>query len=80
MPITIKEETPYGGRDDLIIHYAEDENGDRYLILQKETGNVYESAVDVLPCRFTYEPTEERVETSEGEGDIIEENNTQEAE
>ena len=45
----------------LIMHYAEDENGVRYYILQKETGIKYEVAIDVYPCRYTYEVTDEIV-------------------
>ena len=46
------------------------ENGERvrywsdtgYKIVQVETGIVYDDAVDVVPCRYTYEETEEPVE------------------
>lgn len=41
------------GRE-LIRHYS-DEN--KY-ILQVETGIEYEEAIDVMPCRYTYEETE----------------------
>lgn len=48
------------------------ENGERvrhwsdagYKIVQVETGILYDDAVDVLPCRYTYEETEEPVEES----------------
>lgn len=38
-------------------------------IRQVETGIEYESAVDVLPCRYTYEETDRDVEgeTSDGQ-------------
>lgn len=49
----------------LIKHYAEDENGVRYYIIQKETGVKYEETVDVYPCRFTYLVTEEPVKKEE---------------
>ena len=40
-------------------HYS-----DRQLkIRQIETGIVYEDAVDVLPCRYTYEETDEPITT-----------------
>lgn len=42
-------------------HYS-----DRQLkIRQIETGIVYEDAVDVLPCRYTYEETDEPITTAE---------------
>ena len=31
-------------------------------IRQVETGIIYDDAVDVLPCRFTYEETDEPIE------------------
>lgn len=46
-------------------HYAEDENGKKYYIIQKETGNKYDSAVDTAPCRYTYEATEEEIVSRE---------------
>lgn len=30
-------------------------------LLQKETGNLYDDAVDVIPCRYTYEETDEPI-------------------
>jgi len=33
-----------------------------YKIRQTETGRVYDDAVDVLPCRYTYEETDEPVD------------------
>ena len=49
------------------------ENGERVLhfsdigmkIKQIETGIVYESAIDVVPCRYTYEETNEPIEMEE---------------
>ncbi len=32
-----------------------------YYIRQIETGIVYEDAVDVVPCRYTYEETGEKI-------------------
>ena len=32
------------------------------MLLQVETGNVYSEAVDVVPCRYTYEETGEAAE------------------
>lgn len=40
-----------------IRHYS-DQN---VLIRQLETGELYEDAVDVLPCRYTYEETDQPI-------------------
>lgn len=32
---------------------------------QMETGNIYEDAVDVIPCRYTYEETDIPIEPIE---------------
>jgi hypothetical protein len=45
-----------------IRHYSDS----GFRILQNETGIVYDDAVDVMPCRYTYSETEERIE----DGDI----------
>ena len=45
-------------------HYAEDENGVKYKIKQIETGVIYDEAVDLVPCRYTYVTTEEPIETT----------------
>ena len=46
---------------DRILHWAEDKNGNKYKIKQKETGVIYDSAIDVLPCKYTYEATDEKI-------------------
>lgn len=33
-------------------------------LLQVETNNLYNDAVDVVPCRFTYEESEESIDDS----------------
>lgn len=38
----------------LIKHWAEDENGKTYPIKQLETNIVYEEAIDIYPCLYTY--------------------------
>ena len=51
------------------------ENGERirhysdrdFKIRQIETGVIYDDAVDVLPCRYTYEETNEPIEVDESE-------------
>lgn len=46
-----------------IRHYS-----DKFVrILQNETGIVYNDAVDVLPCKYTYTETDEPIETADGE-------------
>lgn len=56
--------------EERIRHYS-----DRNMhIRQVETGILYEDAVDVLPCRYTYEETDIPIETEEPE----EPNNAQE--
>lgn len=37
------------------------------LIKQVETGILYASAVDVYPCRYTYEETDKPIEVVEGD-------------
>lgn len=37
------------------------------MIRQVESGREYSSAVDVIPCRFTYEETEKDIKSREGE-------------
>ncbi len=39
------------------------------IIRQVETGREYSSAVDVIPCRYTYEETEKDVPTPKNGGD-----------
>ena len=47
--------------DRLVRHWASDsESGEEatHYLLQVETGLLYSEAVDVIPCRYTYEVTE----------------------
>ena len=48
--------------NNLIKHYAIDENGKKYKIMQVETNVVYDEAIDVLPCRYTYKATDKVIE------------------
>lgn len=57
--IELKEEIL---ENNLIRHYAVDENGKKYKILQVETNIIYDEAIDVIPCRYTYKATEEVIE------------------
>ena len=47
-------------------HYAEDEHGVKYYIKQVETGAEYSSAVDIVPCKYTYVATDKPVEVEDG--------------
>lgn len=55
----------------IIVEYIETENREhRYSdlnmkIRQIETGNLYEDAVDIIPCPYTYEETDIPVEGNE---------------
>ena len=52
-----QEEVIIGGNK--FIHTYSDK---QMYILQVETGNKYDEAYDVIPCRYTYEETEEEIE------------------
>ena len=43
----------------LIRHYSDK----GMKLLQVETGIIYDEAVDLMPCKYTYEETDEPVET-----------------
>ena len=51
--------------NNLIKHYAEDSQGNKYYILQVETGIIYPEAIDVIPCRYTYVVTDKKIEELE---------------
>ena len=68
--IELKTQYPYVDyngnlRSDLIKHWAEDENGKHYCILQVETGLEYDEAVDMNPCKYTYQATDKPVDEEE---------------
>lgn len=71
--IELKTQFPYVDENGktypkLIKFYAEDEETkQKYYIIQKETGNKYESAIDIRPCKYTYEPTDELIKNSSEE-------------
>jgi hypothetical protein len=54
--------------DTLIRHYSDI----GMKLLQAETGTMYDEAVDVMPCKYTYEETDKPIETTEE--DILAEN------
>ena len=47
----------------LIKHYSDA----GYMLLQVETGIKYSDPVDVYPCRYTYEETNEFIEAEDGD-------------
>ena len=47
--------------DDRIRHYSDLS----VMIRQVETGNLYEDAVDIIPCPYTYEETDIPIEDGE---------------
>lgn len=47
----------------LVRHYSDD----NMMIRQIETGLEYEEAVDLIPCRYTYEETDIPIEPEESE-------------
>lgn len=51
-------QTEYLNEGTLVRHYSD--NG-KYII-QVETGNKYSEAIDVVPCRFVYEETDENLD------------------
>ena len=53
--------TEYLNDGTLIKHYS-DKN---VMLLQVETGMKYSDPIDVVPCRYTYEETDELIETEE---------------
>ena len=56
--------------NNLIRHYAEDSQGNRYYIKQVETGIIYPEAIDVIPCRYTYSVTDKKIEEEDEDVDI----------
>lgn len=61
-------EAPYG--DCFVRHWANESKSAEdatatFNIKQIETGVVYGEAVDVIPCRYTYEVTDEPIEHEE---------------
>ena len=52
---------------------TEDSQGNKYYILQVETGIEYSEAIDVIPCRYTYVVTDKKVEEEPQETEEIEE-------
>ena len=47
--------------ENLVRHYSDK----GMKIKQVETGLVYDEAIDLIPCEYTYEETDERIEIEE---------------
>lgn len=60
--------TEYLNDGTLIKHYSDA----GYMLLQVETGIKYSDPVDVVPCRYTYEETDELVEVETDMSEIEE--------
>lgn len=43
-----------------------------FYIRQEETGNIYEEAIDVVPLRYTYTETDEKIPEPEPDQNITE--------
>ena len=52
-------EYPYKGKENKIKKYS----NLRYKILQNETGEKYDLAIDIYPSKYTYTETNEPIET-----------------
>lgn len=52
---------------DRVLHYSDKD----MKIRQIETGILYDDAVDVIPCRFTYEESDEPIQGTEPEDSEI---------
>jgi hypothetical protein len=53
--------TEYLNDGTLIKHYSDA----GFMLLQNETGIKYSDPVDIVPCRYTYEETNELIESNE---------------
>ena len=47
------------------------ESDSGFMIRQVETGREYSSAVDTVPCRYTYEETEKTIKSVESGGETV---------
>jgi hypothetical protein len=52
----------------LIKHYSDA----GFMLLQVETGAMYSDPIDVVPCRYTYEETDELIDGDEEITDDVE--------
>ena len=56
--VRVYEEYPFEGNAGLVRHFCQDENGVPYLMEQVETGEKYQEAIDIYPCKYTYIATD----------------------
>lgn len=63
--------TEYLNEGTLIKHYSDA----GFMLLQVETGEKYSDPIDLVPCRYTYEETDELIEQEESDMSDIEESN-----
>lgn len=68
--IELKEQYPYidengVAHSNLVKHWAEDGNGKKYLIQQIETSGEYGEAIDLYPCKYTYQATDKPIDEEE---------------
>jgi hypothetical protein len=61
--------TEYLNDETLVKHYSDK----GVLLLQKETGIKYSDPIDIVPCPYTYEETDEPIEVEELEEVITDE-------
>lgn len=54
-------QTEYLNDGTLIKHYSDA----GFMLLQNETGVKYADPIDVVPCRYTYTETDEKIEVEE---------------
>lgn len=59
-------QTEYLNNGTLIKHYSDA----GFMLLQVETGIKYADPIDVVPCRYTYEETDELIEKDEDEPEV----------
>lgn len=50
----------------LVKHYSDK----GVMLLQKETGEKYSDPIDIVPCPYTYEETDEKIEKEELEREV----------
>lgn len=53
--------------ENLIRHFSDEGK----KLLQVETGIVYGEAVDVIPCRYTYEEVDEKIPIKQSENSTV---------
>ena len=61
----VVEEHPYDNNENLIRHYSDA----GFTIRQIETGEEYGEAIDLYPCKYTYEETDTPIE-DEGDDNL----------